>query len=470
MTRFGRSIPWLFGAAFLAACGSDDAADRITRPSTTAHASAARQRLPHADAAAALDAVRSANERGILSGPALVPPGAPLLPSVEARLDAIVNVAVHDALNGIIPRFARYADAGPLVPDANAAAAVLKAAHDAIVGGAPAAQATADAWYGDEISKLNGTDGLASGIALGARAAAAILARRVNDGVAAGGMAPYTPLPGPGNYQFTAPFNGPPFDFFGTGGFADASIWASTVTPFVLASNSQFRSPAPYGAASNAAAVLTPAYTADYNEVKALGCMGCAARTAEQTEIALFWMGSSVTEWNLIARLVAEQRNLDAWDSARLFAVLPLGMFDAYSAVADSKYYWHFWRPVTAVALAGTDDNPATGAAAGWEVLVPPTPPVPDYPSAHATAGGAAAAVIEALVPGNGQPFTTTSASLTGVSRTFANVAAAARENGDSRVFIGYHFRHATDVGIAQGRTVGAYVAAHALLPIREEQ
>lgn len=114
------------------------------------------------------------------------------------------------------------------------------------------------------------------------------------------------------------------------------------------------------------------------------------------------------------------------------------------------RYYYHFWRPVTAVALAGTDNNAATAAATGWEVLAPPTPPVPDYPSAHSTAGAAGAAVIEALIPGRGRPITTTSGSLPGVSRTFATVADAAKENADSRVFIGYHFRHATIRGYAR--------------------
>jgi hypothetical protein len=125
---------------------------------------------------------------------------------------------------------------------------------------------------------------------------------------------------------------------------------------------------------------------------------------------------------------------------------------------------------VTAVALAGTDNNPATTPASGWEVLAPPTPPVPDYPSAHAAAGGAGAAMIEAIVPGRGQPITTTSGSLPGVSRTFATVADAAKENADSRVYIGYHFRHATVRGNEQGQSVGAYVASHALLPITKEE
>jgi hypothetical protein len=411
----------------------------------------------------------AANERGITSAPALVPPGAPLVPFIEARLYSIANLAVHDALNAIIPRFARYADAGPVVPDANAAAAVLTAAHDAIVGAAPAAQAAVDRWYAGQIAGLAGSEGLASGVALGHRAAAAILANRAADGVAAGGVAPYTPGTNPGDYRFTFPFNTAAFDFFGMGGFADASQWGNTVTPFVLTSASQFRAPPPYGAASNAAAVLTPDYTSDYNEVKALGCAGCAARSVEQTEIALFWMENSPTGWNRIARVVADNRNLDAWDAARLFAVLAVGEFDALTASLESKYHYNFWRPVTSVALAGTDNNPATAQASGWEVLAFPTPPVPDYPSAHSTAGAAGAAVIEALVPGRGRPITTTSGSLPGVSRTFATVADAANENADSRVYIGYHFRHATVQGVAQGRLVGAYVASHMLLPVAKE-
>jgi len=451
----------------LSGCAPDQPVTGV--PRAPGAASATLQRLPHADAAAALAAARSANLQIIASAPGLVPPGAPLTPFIEARLYAIANVAVHDALNGIVPRYSRYADTGPILPAANAAAAVLKAAHDAIVGADPAAQASADAWYAEEIAALGDRDGLAAGITLGARAAAAVLTRRVADGTAGGGVAPYTPGGSPGDYQFTPPFNTPAFDVFGTGGFADASRWGTSVTPFVLTSASQFRAPRPYGAALNAAAVLTPEYTADYNEIKALGCMGCADRTAQQTEVALFWMENSPTGWNRIARVIADQRSIDAWDTARLLAVLALGEFDAYTASLESKYYYSFWRPITAVALAGTDGNPATAPVAGWDVLAPPTPPVPDFPSAHATAGGAAAAIIESLVPGK-VAFTTSSGSLPGVTRTFASVAQAAKENADSRVYIGYHFRHATVVGMAQGRSIGTYVATHALLPILDDR
>jgi hypothetical protein len=319
------------------------------------------------------------------------------------------------------------------------------------------------------MAALSGTSGKADGVLIGHRAAAAILARRKSDGVAAGGVAPYHPGPNPGDYQFTPPFNTPAFDFFRTGGFADASNWAGSVTPFVIRSASQFRPGPPYGAASNADAVRTSRYTADFNEVKALGCVGCAARTPTQREIALFWMENSPTGWNRIARVVARQQKLDAADAARLFAVLQMGEFDAYTSSLEAKYYYNFWRPVSAVALAGSDGNPHTSSAAGWEVLAPPTPPVPDYPSAHATAGGNAAAIIEALVPGRIGSFATTSGSLPGVTRSFSSVAAAADENALSRIYIGYHFRQATKVGVAQGRAVGNYIVDHALRPLNQE-
>jgi hypothetical protein len=180
-------------------------------------------------------------------------------------------------------------------------------------------------------------------------------------------------------------------------------------------------------------------------------------------------MENSPTGWNRIARVLAEQQNLDAADAARLFASLQMGEFDSYTSSLEAKYHYNFWRPVSAIALAASDGNPLTSPASGWEVLAFPTPPVPDYPSAHATAGGTAAAILEALLPGRTRPFSTTSGSLAGVTRTFSSVGAAARENALSRIYIGYHFRQATKVGVAQGRAVGNYVVEHSLRPINDE-
>lgn len=455
----------LLALALAAACSpetiatSPDVSNAIKTPVYNAGA-------PSAQETAALNAVLAGNAESIVAAPGLVPPGAPLAPFIEARLFAIANVAMHDALNAIVPRFERYADNGAIDGDANMAAAVLTAAHDAIVGADPAASASVDSWYAGLIAAETGNPGYADGVAIGHRAAAAILANRASDGTVGGGVAPYTPGTSPGDYQFTFPFNTPGFDFFGTGGFADGSIWASSVTPFVVNSTSQFRAPRPYGAPSNAAAVMTKKYTEDFDEVKRLGCAGCTARSPEQTEIALFWVENSPEGFNRIARIVADQKNLDAWESARLLALLQMGQFDSYATNFDSKYYYNFWRPVSAVALAASDGNPKTSPASGWEVLAFPTPPVPDYPSAHSAAGGTAAAVIDGVIPGKAKRFSTTSASLPGVTRSFKDLDDAAKENADSRIFVGFHFRHATEEGLKQGTKVGDFIVHNALRPI----
>src|SRR5712671_1778257 len=134
------------------ACGANP--DRPTLAPT--EPSADRGGLPHIDGQAALAAVRAGNEQSILAAPTLVPTGVPLAPFIEARLYAIANVAMHDALNGVAPRYARYADAGPIDRNASATAAVLTAAHDAIVGAAPGATAAVNTWYAGAIGTLAG--------------------------------------------------------------------------------------------------------------------------------------------------------------------------------------------------------------------------------------------------------------------------------------------------------------------------
>jgi hypothetical protein len=51
----------------------------------------------------------------------------------------------------------------------------------------------------------------------------------------------------------------------------------------VLTSSSQHRPKDPYELSSKK-------YAADFNEVKSLGAVNSSTRTAEQTEIALFWI------------------------------------------------------------------------------------------------------------------------------------------------------------------------------------
>ena len=51
------------------------------------------------------------------------------------------------------------------------------------------------------------------------------------------------------------------------------------------------------------------------------------------------------------------------------------------------------------------------------------------------------------------------------VTRSFSRLSDAAAENGESRVLVGFHFRHAVDDGIAHGRQIGNWVVSHYMKP-----
>ena len=131
-------------------------------------------------------------------------------------------------------------------------------------------------------------------------------------------------------------------------------------------------------------------YAADFNEVKELGSATSSTRTADQTEIARFWLESSPLQWNRIARTVAVRRGLDPWKQARLFGLLNMAMADGYIGSFETKYHYRYWRPVTAIHTAATDGNPDTAPDPAWTPLEP-TPAIPDHDSAHSVEGGAAA-------------------------------------------------------------------------------
>ncbi len=375
-----------------------------------------------------------------------------LPPFVEAVVYALANTAMHDALNTIRPRYARYAHTGPGASSASAAAAAAQAAHDVLVAVLPPFSELEVALAAN-LAAISDAAARDAGVAIGKAAAGAMLATRIDDG-SAQAQVPYAFGTQPGDYRATPPFDGPPFN-----GFAAVPAWGK-VRPFVMRSGAQFRVPSPYGRRSNTDAVRTARYTRDYNEVVGLGGT-VSERTADQSEIALFWLENSPLGWNRIARTLAERHGLGAWRAARLFALTGLAEADAYIATFDSKYYYNFWRPFTATQI--DDGNPATDASPSWSVFAFPTPPIPDYPSGHGTAGGAAAAVLCFYFRGDTGPFETTSSSLPGVTRRFRSPWDAAWENADSRIYAGYHFRLATEAGTVQGAAVGFWAVTHAL-------
>jgi hypothetical protein len=381
-------------------------------------------------------------------------------PLHESRLYAMMHLASHDALNAIDRRSRPYALDMQAPPTASPAAAVTAAARDVAVpllGQLPfpfpqacidAGIASVEADYAAALGAIPDGTAKAQGIDVGKAAAATILALRAADGSD-------TPLldfaypqgTSPGEYRFT-----PGFAFVFAPGWAD-------VTPFVLHHSSQFRAAPPY-------AVTSHKYTADFNEVKALGgddITTPSARTAEQTEIALFWIESSPLQWNRIARAVSTDEGLDLWENARLFGLLNVALADGYIGTFESKNHYNFWRPVTAIQLADSDGNPQTAADATWTPLRP-TPPITDHDSGHSVEGAAAAEVLKEFFGTDDIGFEACSLTLAPgstcndvapVFRSYSSFSQAAEENGLSRILVGFHFRHAVEEGLKHGRKIG---------------
>ena len=128
------------------------------------------------------------------------------------------------------------------------------------------------------------------------------------------------------------------------------------------------------------------------------------------------------------------------------------------SPILDSKYEYNHWRPYTAIREAALDGNPATAADPNWEPLRT-TPPHPDYVSAHSTVCGASFEVFKRTF-GDNVSFTmeTTTAPPEMPTRSFGSFSAAAAECADSRVRLGWHFRYATNRGLALGRAVAEWL------------
>ena len=366
-----------------------------------------------------------------------------------SRALAMVHAAIYDSVNAIDRRYSVYAVNAQPAPGTSPEAATAAAAHAVLVSLYPSNQVALDAAYASSLSQIPNGISKTDGISLGESVAAAILALRSSDGSSAN--PPYTQPAGPGIWQ-PAPLTFAPALFVAWG----------NVTPFTLTSGSQFRAEGP-------PALTSTEYAADFNEVKSLGAINSATRTAYQTETAHFWRENSQITWNTIARAVAADKHNNLSENARLFALLNLAGVDTTIAVFDTKYTYNFWRPVTAIRGADTDGNADTIADPTWTPLVE-TPAHPDYTSQHSAWGAAAAKVLASFFDSDEISFSiTTSTAVGGAVRSYTSFSQAAEENMVSRIYIGYHTRTACRHGFNQGRQVAHWVFHKYLQPLPQE-
>jgi PAP2 superfamily len=376
-------------------------------------------------------------------------------PPVAALDFAIVHLAIYDAVESIDRRYEAYYTQVPNATGSLSAAAA-KAAHDALLGLFPGQIKPLNAAYANFLA-TNGVDPSDPGTAVGAQAAANILALRSNDGRFPTGQSPFVGGTAPGEWRPTPSLlPGPP-----PSSAPGLTPWVAGVRPFTLKSTSQFRPGPPPDLDSKE-------WARDYREVQSVGSLSSTTRTAEQTDIGYFWADSGPVLWQNALRNISANHLNDIGDSARMYALAEVALADAQIACWETKYFYTFWRPITAIRLGDQDGNPATEVDPDWQPLIN-TPNFPEYPSGHAAISGAISHVLRLFFHSNVLSFemTTTNPMALQKTRTFTRLSQAEQEVVDARVYVGIHYRNSDTTARAQGRRVSNWVFKHYFRPVR---
>jgi len=395
----------------------------------------------------------------IASNAIVVTAGQP--PPVSVLHFAMVQGAAYDAVNAIDRGYQPYLVQPPSNPTDSKEAAAATAAFRVLVGIFPGQAGTLQPIYDAYIEALpdNPPGSKAAGITVGEATASAMLINRMNDGRFGPAPTPYPSPRPPGVWRPTPP------------NFAnDPAPWVGNVRPFILPSATMFRTDGPNPLTSEA-------YAEDFSEIKEVGSLTSITRTPDQTDSAIWWQDQAMALWNRIFRTLAASQNLDIVQSARLFAMENLAAADALIGCWNDKYYYWFWRPITAIREADTDGNPATEADPTWLPLFDPstpvcnppplfTPPFPDHPSGHTSATGAFVQTLQNFFGTDKISFSAFS-NKSCTTRSFDRFSDALKEVIDARVWAGIHFRTADVQGAVLGNKVAHYLKKHYFQPVQ---
>jgi hypothetical protein len=403
--------------------------------------------------ALAVPAVAQANEvtkwNEIAVGTINAQPPLTSAPPAGAVFMAMVQGAVYGAVNAV-DRHGRPYLVDRSYPKASADAAAATAAFRVLDSLFSATNhATLQAAYDASLLAIANGASKAQGIEVGAMAADAMLAEG-HDSRTVIGCTFGSGLPG-----VWQPLAGP------TGPLCDPTVWVANAKPFVLNSPSQFRTAGPYSLGS-------PEYAAELAEVKSLGEINSITRTAYQTHAAPFWQTNPAANYNAMARRFVDQFSLGVTDSARLFAMLDLSAADTIINTWNDKYYWNFWRPITAI--RSTDPTwtplfdpslPVATAGIGPALI---TPPYPDHPSGATAYASASMHAFASFFGTDEMTFYATSSRFPidptqpRERRYFNRFSDLTNEILGARIWAGIHFRN-TDVQAENlGREVEHYI------------
>jgi hypothetical protein len=371
------------------------------------------------------------------------PPAPPNRGGPPGLMDiALVQLAVHDAVQAIQGRFEAYQYENPaLLGVGSASAAAASAAYETLVGiyGAddPCLVGIADpdvTYAGDPALQA------------GHEAAAAMV-----------------PLYRPTMVLPTDPFVGStePGQWRPTPGVtAGANTFMAVTAPFGMLRPSHFRPPPP-------PPLVSTRYYRDYEEVRLVGSATSTVRTPEQTDLARFWSVNFIPQWFATLRAIAGAGLSDVGDTARLFALVGIATADSQISVYDAKYHYNFWRPITAIREGDNDGNARTVGDPTWTPLIG-TPPYPDH---HSGANMLVASITGILRQyfGSDELSFSISSSAAGVvvnPRHYTQLSQAEQELVDVRVYQGIHFRTADELGRVHGGRVAHWTFKKFLRPL----
>ena len=383
--------------------------------------------------------------------------GAPFL---QMRGYTMMHIAMADAVVAIEGRFEPFHANVWASRGASAEAAAAQAGHDVFVVlvTTQAGKDAADALLQSRLSTI--PPGLrAQGVNVGKKAAASILAWRLNDGYATANPQPpaYLASTLPGIWKATA-----------SGAFQFSEI--GNVEPFGMLTVTQFLS-VPFPQLESAA------YADTVNEVKKVGrnTAPLTDRTEAQTRFAQLFAGvgphAGVTNvfrlWSNVARDLAQQKKLSLATTARLFAMTFASMHDSVQSSQHGKAVYRLWRPETAIANADVDNNPATDADTNWVPLIP-TPPYPAYPSNMTCIGTGASRMLANLLGSDAQTFTATwytPANTVAWAEPYTSLWQLGDDEANSRIWGGIHFRIDIDEAQVSCTQVADYLYENHMQP-----
>jgi hypothetical protein len=365
-----------------------------------------------------------------------------------ARLYAMLNVAIYDAVNGTVSHHGSSERETALVPpdgaprNADPVASAAAAAHAVLVGIYPARAGIYDAELAVELAALGSGRHVSSATTWGERVAAAVLAARANDGSS------------PNETQDA-----------GTGPGVFRAAWSAVqfrnLAPFAIVDPNVYVSPGPPD-------LTTLDYAAAFAEVKLLG--NAAIPDAEKLATFQYWsLGANTNQppgaWTEVASIVSSSRGMSLAETARLFALVTMAMCDTVAPTYKTKFIYRHWRPATAIREADTDNNPNTTADPTWAPRAGGIGGTPEHWSGHSSFSGAAARVLSGFFCDDAISFSLVTDSAPGAQpRTYPSFSAAEAEAGRSRVVGGIHFEFSNQAGLAAGHGVAAEVLATKLL------